>query len=208
MPGVSLSGRPSPWSYRVGVYSAGAANREWGEFNGGTFTLAAVGYDFAARLDVRDALITGNYVYQQPDADNTFTRRLEHIASLNFRVEEPEFGVRGDLSRALGYLGQSDLAAVMVMPFVNVTDKLQLVARYTIVDSDDANGVQLGSYESRVVRGRGDHYDEGYLGANYYFYGHRLKLQTGVQYAQLKDRADDGGAYSGWGWTTGLRVGW
>ena len=28
MPGVSVSGRKAPWSYRAGMYSAGSANRE------------------------------------------------------------------------------------------------------------------------------------------------------------------------------------
>ena len=70
------------------------------------------------------------------------------------------------------------------------------------------NGIRLATYESRIVPGRGDEYNELYLGANYYFYGHRLKLQTGVQFADMNDRANDGGAYSGVSWTTGLRVGW
>jgi len=207
-PGVSVSGRRAPWIYRAGVYSAGAAHRELGEFSGGPFTLGVLGYDFAQALGVREAVLTGNYVYQQPDTDNTFTRRLEHIASVNFRLEEPGWGLRSDLATASGYLGQSDLLGVMVMPFVNVTDKLQIVARYTLVDSDGENGVQLGTYENRVVRGRGDRYNEGYVGANYYFYGHRLKVQTGLHYADMDDRANDGGAYSGIGWTTGIRVGW
>ena len=34
--------------YRGGVYSSGEANREFGEFSGGTFTLGVLGYDFAA----------------------------------------------------------------------------------------------------------------------------------------------------------------
>jgi phosphate-selective porin OprO/OprP len=59
-----------------------------------------------------------------------------------------------------------------------------------------------------VVRGRGDAYNEWYVGANYYFYGHRLKLQSGLDYADMDDRGNDGGAYSGFGWTTGIRVGW
>ena len=52
-------------------------------------------------------------------------------------------------------------------------------------------------------RGTGDRYNEGYLGVNYYFYGHRLKLQSGVQFADMRDRANDGGAYSGTSWVTG-----
>ena len=96
----------------------------------------------------------------------------------------------------------------MAMPFFNVTDKFQVVGRYTFLESDDPNGVQLATYENRVVAGRGDRYNEIYAGANYYFYGHRLKLQSGVQVADMNDRANDGGEYSGVSWTTGIRVGW
>ena len=116
--------------------------------------------------------------------------------------------MRTDISAATGYLGQSDLWGFMAMPFVNVTDKLQFVGRYTFLDSDDPNGVRFGTYESRLVPGRGDRYNELYLGANYFFYGHKLKLQSGVQFADMNDRAGDGGVYSGVSWTTGLRVGW
>ncbi len=208
LPGVSVSGRRAPWVYRVGVYSAGEMNREFGEFSGGTATLGVLGYDFAPALGVREALLTGNYVYQNPDRDNTFTRQLEHIGSVNFRFETTKWGARTDLSTGSGYLGQSDLWAFQAMPFVNATPKLQFVGRYTFISSDAPNGVRLATYESRVVPGRGDEYNELYLGANYYFYGHRLKLQSGIQLADMNDRANDGGAYSGVAWTTGLRVGW
>lgn len=208
IPGVSVSGRRAPWIYRMGVYSAGGANRELGRFSGGALALGVLGYDFSRSLGVKEALLTGNYVYQHPDRDNTFTRQLEHVGSINFRFEDGRWGARGDLALASGYLGQSDLWAVQAMPFVNATAKLQFVLRYTRIDSEAPNGVRLGTYESRVVSGRGDTYNELYLGGNYYFYGHRLKLQSGVQFADMNDRANDGGAYSGVSWTTGLRVGW
>jgi phosphate-selective porin OprO and OprP len=208
LPGVSVSGRIAPWVYRGGVYSAGAANRELGEFNGGLVNLAVVGYDFAKALGVKEALLAGNYVYQQPDRDNTFTRQLHHIVSVNFRFDADTWGIRTDVSSAAGYLGQSDLWGVTAMPFFNLTRKLQLVGRYTLLESEDPNGVRLGTYESRVVTARGDVYNELYAGANYFFYGHKLKLQTGLQFADMNDRAGDGGAYSGLSWTTGVRVGW
>ena len=208
IPGVSVAGRVAPWVYRAGVYSAGAANREFGEFSGGLFALGTIGYDFATSVGVSQALLSGNYVYQQPDRDNTFTRQLEHVASVSFKLDGGRWGVNSDLSAAAGYFGQSDLWGLTVMPFVDASDKLQFVGRYTFLDSERANGVQLASYENRVVRGRGDRYDELYLGANYFFYGHKLKLQTGVQWADLQDAAGDGGAYSGVAWTTGLRTSW
>jgi phosphate-selective porin OprO/OprP len=96
----------------------------------------------------------------------------------------------------------------MAMPYLNITDKWQVIGRYTFLSSEDVNGLLLGTYENRIVRGRGDEYKELYLGANYFFYGHKLKLQTGLQFADMSDRAGDGGEYSGTSWTTGLRVGW
>jgi len=208
MPGFSVSGRVAPWVYRAGVYSSGAMNREFGEFNGGVFTLALLGYDFGPKLGLREALVTGNYLYQQEDPNNTFTRQLRHILSVHTRFDDSKWGLRTDVSKATGYLGQSDLWSVMAMPFLNVTPKFQLVGRYTIVKSDGNNGVRLTTYESRVVPGRGDRFDEFYAGANYYFYAHRLKLQTGIEWAEMKDNANDGGAYSGVAWTSGIRVGW
>jgi phosphate-selective porin OprO/OprP len=208
IPGVSVSGRRAQWVYRAGLFSSGEANREFGEFNGGIFTLGVLGYDFAPALEVKEALLTGNYVYQNADPLNTFTRQLEHIGSINFRFEDTKWGARADLSTAAGYLGQSGMWAFQGMPFFNVTSKFQVVGRYTFIDSDAPNGIRLATYESRVVPGRGDEHDELYIGANYYFYGHRLKLQSGVQFAEMEDRANDGGAYSGVAWTTGLRVGW
>jgi phosphate-selective porin OprO/OprP len=208
IPGVSVSGRVAPWMYRLGVYSSGEANREFGKFNGGTATLGLVGYDFGRKLGVREALLTGNYVYQTADENNTFTRQLDHIGSVNFRYEDTRWGARADFSIASGYLGQSDLKALQVMPFFNFGPELQFVGRYTAISSTDSNGVRLATYESRVVSGRGDRYDELYLGANYYLYGHRLKLQTGLQFADMDDAAGDGGAYAGTSWVTGLRVGW
>ena len=207
-PGVSVFGRVAAWVYLGGVYSAGAMNREFGEFNGDYFTLALLGYDFAKRLGVKEAVLTGNYVYQHPDRDNTFTWQLEHVMSVHFRFEADRWGLRTDLADAAGYLGQSDLWAVMLMPFFNLTDKIQAVGRYTYSDRENPNGIRLATYESRIVSGRGDEYNELYLGANYYFYGHKLKLQTGLQWADMNDRANDGGQYSGVSWTTGIRVGW
>ena len=208
IPGMSVSGKIAPWVYRAGVYSAGRANREFGEFNGSVFALAVVGYDFGKSLGVKEALLAGNYVYQNPDPRNTFTRQLQHIVSVNFRFEAARWGLRTDVSAASGYLGQSDLRGVMTMPFLNVTDKLQFVGRHTFIQSDRPNGVRLATYENRLNPGRGDRYNELYLGANYYFYGHKLKLQSGVQFADMNDRANDGGTYSGVSWTTGLRVSW
>ncbi len=208
MPGVSVSGGLSKWVYQVGLYSGGSANREFGEFDGSAFGHLSIGYDFSETLGVEDALLSGNYVYQDPDVLNTSTRELQHVASVNFRLEADGWGFRSDLSSGFGYLGQSDLWSVMTMPFFNVTPSFQVVGRHTYLRSEDANGVRLARYENQATAGRGDRYNEFYIGVNYYFYGHKLKLQSGLQFGDMNDSAADGGEYSGVASTTGLRVSW
>jgi phosphate-selective porin OprO/OprP len=94
------------------------------------------------------------------------------------------------------------------MPWYSVTDKLQLVGRYTFLDSEENNGLRLARYDNVVTSGRGDRYHELYGGLNYYIYGTKLKAQTGLAYARMRDRADDGGRHDGVSWTTALRVSW
>ena len=208
LPGVSASGTVSNWRYHLGAYTAGERNREFGEFNGGVATVATLAYDVGEALGVDEALLRGNYVHQNPDPQNSFTRQLQHVTSLNFELEDGRWGVRADVSAASGHQGQSDLWGTMIMPFLNVTDELQFVGRHTYLSSEEANGVRLPRYENKLTSGRGDRYSELYLGINYYFYGHKLKLQGGVKLADMDDRANDGGSYSGIAATTALRVSW
>ena len=67
---------------------------------------------------------------------------------------------------------------------------------------------QLGRYEREIVGDKGDQYSEFYLGANYFFYGQKLKWQNGLQYGKMKDTVGDGGRYEGWAFTSGIRIYW
>ncbi|HET9220420.1 MAG TPA: porin [Terriglobia bacterium] len=207
-PGVAASGDVNGWQYHSGVYSSGEMNREFGEFNGSFFTLASIGRDIADTLGAKEALLRANYVYQNPDPSNTFTRPLQHVVSVNFKFEDDKWGVRTDVSAAAGYLGQSDLWGLVILPFYNINPKLQIVARETYLHSSNPNGVRIATYENAVVPGRGDRYQEIYAGVNYLFYGHKLKVQSGAQWGDMDDQANDGGEYNGFSWVTGLRVSW
>jgi phosphate-selective porin OprO/OprP len=208
IPGVTIAGELGKLSYNAGLFSSGAIDRGFGDSNGGEFFLGTVGYDFASQLGAKKAQLNFNYVDNEPHPDNGFTRPLEQILSVNFAFETERWGVRTDLSAAQGYLGQSDLLGFIVMPFYNLRNSNQLVLRYTYVDSDDPNGIRFGRYERELEKGRGDDYRELYAGINHYWYGHKLKLQSGLQYADMSDRAGDGGAFTGWSWTTGFRISW
>lgn len=208
IPGVSVSGEKSGFVYNAGVFSSGEINRGFGERNGREFVLLTIGRDFSERLSANEALLRFNYVDNEPDPTNSFTRPLEHVYSVNYSFEKDGWGIRSDVSRAEGYLGQSNLEGLMVMPFINLDHGFQVVTRFTYLESDGPNGVRIGRYENAIVAGRGDEYSELYVGLNRYWHGHKLKIQTGLAYADMNDSAADGGAYTGWSWTTGLRVSW
>ncbi|WP_188109703.1 porin [Pseudohalioglobus sediminis] len=205
--GASIKGAlDNNWTYRVGVFSSDG-NDEFSKFDAGIFTLTSAGYDFAQALGIDRALVRLDYVYNERD-ENANTRDLSNVTTLSAQWEDGDWGLWTDLGSGRGYMGQSDISGVTIMPFYNVSELVQLVVRYTYIDSDEANGVRLGRYENEIVDGRGDQYDELYLGFNLFFYGHKLKLQSGLQFAELKDRAGDGGRYRGWGIGTGLRISW
>jgi phosphate-selective porin OprO/OprP len=209
IPGISLSGNfGGGYQYNAGIFSGGTASPEFGNFDAGNFGLVSFGYDFAKQLGVKKALIRADYVYNQRNVESTWTKRLENIGSIVGIFEDQRWGFSADVSRATGYGGQGDLTGVVGMPWFNITDKLQAVARYTYISGDKDNSVRLARYENTLTSGRGDEYNEIYAGLNYYFYGHKLKLQSGWAYATLHDRAGDGGRYAGWSWTNALRVSW
>ena len=76
-----MSGRKNAWTYRGSVYSSGAANREFGVFNGGVFTMAVLN-DFAKKLGVREAVLTGSS--SAADVNNTFNApaRTHYVSQL------------------------------------------------------------------------------------------------------------------------------
>ena len=205
-PGVSLSGKSGKWSYNTGVYSGGRDNGEFGDFDAGAFWLASLGRDFGEELGVKKAQLRADYVYNEPNPESDFTRPYDNVAALVFILDAGGWGFSGDIVRADGFPGQSDGFGVTALPWVGLTDRLQLVGRYTFVKSDDPNGLRLARYENAVVSGRGDRYHEVYGGLNYQIYGNKLKAQTGLAYANMRDRAGDGGAYDGFSWTTALRM--
>lgn len=208
IPGVSVSGKSGKWSYYTGVYSGGREDREFGDFEGGWFWVGSAGHDFGDALGLDRALLRADYVYNEPVADSDFTKPFENIGALVLVLDGGRWGFLGDLVRGNGFLGQSDATGVTALPWFNITDRLQLAGRYTFVKSDERNGIRLNRYENVVVGGKGDRYHELYAGLNYLIYGHKLKLQTGLTWADMRDRASDGGAYDGWSWTSALRVSW
>ena len=206
--GLTASGRQGQWIYHGGVFSSGEKDREFGRMNAGGFGVCSLGADLAPALRLKEAVVTAEYMHQTEDEGNDMTRALANVGSLHGRFAQGRAGVQGDLCAGEGHAGQSDLWGAVLIPYLNLTDRVQAVLRFTRVESEDPAGVRLARYENEVVGKRGDLYEETYLGLNWYVRGHSLKLQTGFAWADMADTTHAGGDYHGWSWVTGLRLGW
>jgi phosphate-selective porin OprO/OprP len=194
------------WRYKAGIFSSDGAN-ELSRFNASYFTLLSLGYQFSGAPTFDDGLIRIDYVYNDEDA-NSATRNFSQVLSLVTQWGAGPWGLRTDLSAGKGYAQQSDTWGAIFMPYYDFNRRIQSVLRYTYVSSAGDNGVRLTRYADRIVNGRGNEYNEIYAGLNVYFYGQKLKWQTGLEYASMEDDANDGGEYRGWGLSTGLRMYW
>jgi phosphate-selective porin OprO/OprP len=194
------------WAYQAGVFSSDP-NDELSHFDAGYFVLLSLSRRLVEIPELSKSSIRLDYVYNSEDA-NAATRDFSNVLSLVTTWDFEPWGVRTDLSTGTGYGGQSDVWGVVVMPYYDFNRHIQAVLRYTYVSSAENNGVRLTRYANRVVTGRGDEYNEFYAGVNVYFYGHKLKWQSGVEYASMDDDANDGGEYEGWQLITGLRLYW
>ena len=210
---MSLAGDAAGnWFYKAGLFSSDGDD-EISAFSAGYFALGSLGYDWSGDLDMDRAQLRLDLVHNEEDEDNN-TRDLSTVISLSSQWEHGPWGLWTDLGYGDGYFDQSDLWGLTVMPFYNQSELVQWVFRYTYIDSDDPNGVRFGRYEREIVQGtdeRGDRYEEAYFGLNLFLYGHKLKWQTGLQYAHMDDVTEPDGSsadHEGWGITTGLRISW
>jgi len=167
----------------------------------------SLGYQFAGMPESDSGTIRFDYVYNDEDPDAA-TRDFSQVLSLVTQWKIGPWGLRTDLAGGTGYAGQSDVWGVVLMPSFDFSPRIQTVLRYTYLSSAGDNGLRLARYANRIVQGRGNEYNEIYAGLNVFFYGHKLKWQTGLEYDSMRDDANDGGEYSGWGLSTGLRVSW
>jgi phosphate-selective porin OprO/OprP len=205
--GVSAKGvLNGSWHYQAGVFSADGDD-EISIAEGGHFVLTSLGYDWADGLDMDKAFLRLDYVYNKEDRESS-TRDFSNVITLASKWERGDWGLWTDLTAGRGHFEQSDIWGISLMPFYDQSPLVQWVGRYTYMDSEDANGLSLGRYEREIEVGRGDRYKEIYAGLNLFFYGHKLKWQTGLQYTIMDDVADDGGKYEGWGLTSGFRISW
>ncbi|MBU2871827.1 OprO/OprP family phosphate-selective porin [Colwellia sp. E2M01] len=194
------------FSYKAGVFASDGSD-EISITDASYFTLFTISKKLVNTRLWDEGEISIDYVYND-NHDDANTKDFSQIVSSSSKFSLGNWGLQNDISWAAGDLNQSNVFGLVVMPTYMQNEAIQWVTRYTYINSAQANGISLNRYENSVLSDRGDQYQEVYGGVNWFFNAHKLKLQTGIQYAKMDDAALDGGKYRGWGFSLALRSYW
>lgn len=163
-----------------------------------------------------------------PVGSSTMSPKFSDSIALTNDLIQGRFGLTTDVLYGFGFQGkaeqngakkdinQSDVFGINIIPSYFIADGLQLVTRFQWAVSNDAdagtsNLAIPGRYEKsapKVIQD-GDQYLSAYVGLNYYLYGHKLKLMTGVEYSSLSGGLAKSGqtaSYDGYTFMSGLRM--
>ena len=204
--GITFSGKRDNWEYLAGLFSSDHGPEFEEAFDYGRFALFSLGYNFKEHLKVDNALVRLDYVNQSQDETNQ-TPHQKNAASLVTKFERGKFHLWTDLSVSDGYGSRNDIVGLQFMPFYDITDRTQVVFRYSYLKSSGGDSIRLSKYEKDLFGIRGNEASEMFLGINHFFYGHKLKWQNGIQYTEM-DRESGNEGYDGWGFTSGIRISW
>jgi phosphate-selective porin OprO and OprP len=201
--GLVIGGKFGKAFIEGGIYS-GDLTENWHvpEFGGGYGLSVRAGYH-----PTEDSEVRLDYFHQDGDADNDGFGGYDNILSLNTTNKWGRWGLNGDIMYASGFEGTPDVYGITVIPWFDISKKVRAVLRYQYASSEDPDGLSLQRrYERPAVDDggstRGRDYHSLYAGLNYYIYGDKLKLMTGVEYSQMGGDAD----YDGWTFFSGIRL--
>jgi len=203
--GIVAEGKRGTLSWQSGVYS-NDIDDELGQFTSGAAFGAGVGQDWAESIGYKKALWRLDYLFSDVRDDSSTLNRYAHILSATLWLAKGRYGF---VAEAFGGTGSDeDVAGFYVLPTYDlIPEKLQLAGRYTLSFGDGSKSLSPQKRYEAVVFGsdsKGDQYQAGYLGLQYFIYGDKLKLMAGAEYARLSGGAD-GSSRSSWTALTGVR---
>lgn len=209
--GAVAEGKVGNFTYQAGIYS-NDIDLEFGQFNGGIAYGAGIGYNLKEALGTDKADFRLDWLHSESDDEGaTILDRYEDLFTATLWVKEGRFSIVTEVFLATGGdPGWDDAFGFFIQPTYDIiADKLQLVTRYSFATGDGSNSIQAQSRYERLApnltgSGRGDQYNAGYVGLQYFIYGDKLKVLGGAEYASVNG-GGNGGDYDGWTVLTGVR---
>jgi hypothetical protein len=197
--GVWISGEAAPFFYHVGLYNDEGVDDARNSSNTEAEYLFNAHGGLTLELSENSEL-TGMISYMQSDDPNgNVGGDFEDVTVASLHFETGAFDLRTEYF--MGTEADADTTGFYVMPSMKLSKKLEAVARYEYVESDDASGVRASSRYGRrtdtvvigedeegemIVADKGDEYSALYLGMNYYFQKYS-KVMFGIEFSELSN---------------------
>ena len=187
-PAVTLLGRVDKLTYYTGIFSNATGTdmgRAFTELDSGYSLLGAAYYDLGKPLGTDTAHLYFSYIYSDANENATNLDRFNHGISSSLIVTRNSTALIAEVTAGLGS-ETGNAVGLNLSPSHFITDNLEVVGRYQIAVSDNAEGLPgQRRFERAAGLPPGDLYQAAYLGLNYYIAKHRLKLMSGIEYASL-----------------------
>ncbi len=187
-PAVTLSGKSGDFSYYTGVFSNATGTdmgKAFTDLDSGSSFLFAGTWNVKEHFSTDTADFTASYLHSDANGNATNLNRYDDGLSAALILTEGSTSWVTEVTAGLGS-DNGDGVALNFQPGVFLTDKLQLVGRYQVaMSNDDAGLVSQRRYERPAGLPADDFYQALYLGLNYYLIGHRAKIMTGIEYAEM-----------------------
>jgi phosphate-selective porin OprO/OprP len=187
-PAITLQGKVKNTSYYTGFFTNATGQNigdAFTDFNSGYSFLTQVYHNLGEALGVESATLYGSYLHSDANDNATNMNRFDNGVSGALILTQ---GHTSFVTEATGGIGSESGNAVglNLQPTYFFNGYLQLATRFQLAGSNSQQGLQpQRRYEREVGIAPGDLYQAGYVGLNYYIAKHRLKLMTGVEYANM-----------------------
>jgi len=150
-----------------------------------------------------------DFLHSDPNAKADVFQTVRNAAATYFDWKKGKVGLVTQIGYMDGIASKGEIWEALVMPTYDITEKLQVMGRYTYGHGSNPNSISIINRQESTIGGfTGDKENTGYLGLNYFVCGYHAHLMAGIQYTDLTGGSGPKAGYSGWTTLVGFRVYW
>tara|TARA_R110002096_G_scaffold173997_21_gene349691 strand:- start:1371 stop:2507 length:1137 start_codon:yes stop_codon:yes gene_type:complete len=182
---------------------SGQLTEDWGLPEHGSWgQYGRISRDFGENTNVRI-----DWFHRHGDREQNAYRPYHENFSLSSQSDWGRFHLMTDFIYADDAFNDlaSDLNGAIIMPYFDLTDRLEAVLRYQFVMADEMDGIPVQKRYEREGSpvARGDEYHAIYGGLNWYICGDKLKIMNGVEWSTIDGFDRD---HNFWTFMTAVRM--
>ena len=187
-PAITAQGTIGALSYYTGVFSNATGTdigEAFTELNSGHSVLAAAYYNLGDLFGTDNAFLHSTYINSEQNERATNFNRFNNGASAALILTQDSTSLVTEFTAGMGST-DGNAYGINIQPGWFITNCIQLVGRYQFAVSNKDEGLSpQRRYEREVNLPKGDQYQAGYLGVDYYLAKHRLKVMNGIEYSTI-----------------------